>query len=209
MSITAIVMAGGRGKRLKLQGVEKPLVPLQGRPLIEYVVSALKGAREVHDIIVAVSPRNQATKHWAAQRGLETVETPGKGYVMDAHYTLRKRRLQEALFVASDLPLLTSGTINAIISFRRKAAKPCLVTCVKAQRRNDTEAPVTSAYFTRVEGVRLRPVGINIISLGRTAWERLPEAVFVLEEAYEAVNINTLESLRWAEQYLGRKKRHG
>jgi molybdopterin-guanine dinucleotide biosynthesis protein A len=38
--ITGVILAGGRGSRLG--GVDKGLVPLRGRPLVEYVIDALR-----------------------------------------------------------------------------------------------------------------------------------------------------------------------
>ena len=38
--ITGVILAGGRGSRLG--GVDKGLVPLHGRPLIEHVIDALR-----------------------------------------------------------------------------------------------------------------------------------------------------------------------
>lgn len=39
-SVTAIILAGGRGTRM--DGADKGLMPIHGRPLIEYILSALR-----------------------------------------------------------------------------------------------------------------------------------------------------------------------
>ena len=44
MSVTAVVMAGGKGKRMGLP-VEKPLLRVGGKPVVELVVDALRCAR--------------------------------------------------------------------------------------------------------------------------------------------------------------------
>jgi molybdopterin-guanine dinucleotide biosynthesis protein A len=57
--ITGIVLAGGMGRRMG--GVDKGLVPLEGRPLVEHVVARL--APQVDDVIVNA---NQNLERYAA-----------------------------------------------------------------------------------------------------------------------------------------------
>ena len=58
--IYAIVMAGGRGTRLKVN-VEKPLFKLHGKPLIKYVLDNISSSKLVEDVVIAVSPHTQET----------------------------------------------------------------------------------------------------------------------------------------------------
>ena len=58
--IYAIVMAGGRGTRLKVD-VEKPLFKLHGKPLIKYVLDNISSSKLVEDVVIAVSPHTQET----------------------------------------------------------------------------------------------------------------------------------------------------
>ena len=53
--IYAIVMAGGKGTRLKVN-VEKPLFKLHGKPLIKYVLDNISSSKLVEDVVIAVSP---------------------------------------------------------------------------------------------------------------------------------------------------------
>lgn len=50
----AVVLCGGRGIRLRPLTVDtpKPLIPIAGRPIVDYIIDFLKG-HEVHDIRVA------------------------------------------------------------------------------------------------------------------------------------------------------------
>jgi len=50
MGVTALVMAGGRGTRMGTE--EKSLLKVGGKPMVEYVLNALKGAKKVEEIIV-------------------------------------------------------------------------------------------------------------------------------------------------------------
>ena len=58
----AVVMAGGMGKRLGKD--EKPLTLLCGKPLIQYVLEALLGSKNIERIFVATSPRVKRTNEW-------------------------------------------------------------------------------------------------------------------------------------------------
>ena len=55
MSVGAILLAGGTGKRLGLD-VEKPLVPLVGRPLFAWSLEALERCDAVQGIVVVGPP---------------------------------------------------------------------------------------------------------------------------------------------------------
>ncbi len=55
MSVGAILLAGGTGKRLGLD-VEKPLVPLGGRPLFAWSLEALERCDAIQGIVVVGPP---------------------------------------------------------------------------------------------------------------------------------------------------------
>ncbi|MCW4036576.1 MAG: NTP transferase domain-containing protein [Candidatus Bathyarchaeota archaeon] len=46
MGVTALLMAGGKGTRMALRG-EKPLLEVDGKPMIEHVIEALRDAGKV------------------------------------------------------------------------------------------------------------------------------------------------------------------
>ncbi len=56
MSVVALIMAGGRGERMRLSGVDvpKPLVPVLGTPLLERNVRALQ-RHGIEEIVVSVA----------------------------------------------------------------------------------------------------------------------------------------------------------
>lgn len=54
-TVTAVVLAGGRGKRLG--GKDKGLIPFEGKPLIEYILAAISPQA---DAVIINANRNQA-----------------------------------------------------------------------------------------------------------------------------------------------------
>src|ERR1700712_2266197 len=51
----ALIVAAGRGERLG-SGRPKALVPLCGRPMLEWSVAALRAVAGVHEIVIALPP---------------------------------------------------------------------------------------------------------------------------------------------------------
>ena len=46
-----MVTAGGKGTRIAELGQEKPLIQIHGRPIVDYVLEALAGSKEVAEIV--------------------------------------------------------------------------------------------------------------------------------------------------------------
>ncbi|WP_296862053.1 NTP transferase domain-containing protein [uncultured Methanobrevibacter sp.] len=80
--IYGIVMAGGRGTRLKTP-VEKPLFRLHNKPLIKYVLDNLNSSKLVEKIIIATSPNTPKTVDYIKNFNHEILDTPGVDYIHD------------------------------------------------------------------------------------------------------------------------------
>ena len=66
-NITAVILAGGFGTRIKdlLGDLPKPMVPVNGKPFIEWIIRWLK-AQGVRDIIISAGYRSEALeKHFS------------------------------------------------------------------------------------------------------------------------------------------------
>jgi adenosylcobinamide-phosphate guanylyltransferase len=61
MKVPALIMAGGKGKRMRLP-VEKPLLPFLGKPLIDWVVEAVESAEKVSEFYVVTSGNTPETE---------------------------------------------------------------------------------------------------------------------------------------------------
>ena len=121
----ALVMAGGRGSRLKMG--EKPLVTLFGRPLIDYVTAALRGS-QVQRILVATTDNVPKTRLWAESRELEVVETAGRGFVADMVSAVLAAGITDpVMIVMADLPLVTADLIDDIVDIYEQRPEPALL----------------------------------------------------------------------------------
>ena len=104
-----LVMAGGKGTRMDISN-EKLLLEYK-KPVIFHVIDALKNSHCFSQVIVATSPNSPDTKHVLEQNKIETLSTPGNGYVNDLNFLLQK--MSGSVFVTSgDLPLLDEEIIQ-------------------------------------------------------------------------------------------------
>jgi len=104
-----LVMAGVKGTRMNISK-EKLLLEYK-KPVIFHVIDALKNSHCFSQVIVATSPNSPDTKHVLEQNRIETLSTPGNGYVNDLNFLLQK--MSGSVFVTSgDLPLLDEEIIQ-------------------------------------------------------------------------------------------------
>jgi adenosylcobinamide-phosphate guanylyltransferase len=201
----AVLMAGGMGKRLGKD--EKPLTDLAGKPMIEYVLSALSGSKNIQRIFVATSPRVPGTAVWLSaprnkRNGIRTISTPGDGFVKDMVLAVEEAGISgPVLIIMADLPLVTSELIDRIIERYQEAGTSALSVymkldvCTKLGLRPDT-------VFHRNNGF-IVPCGINILDADRIREEQ-EDYNLILDDEELALNVNARSDLDACEHFLKR-----
>ncbi|MCX8175664.1 MAG: NTP transferase domain-containing protein [Candidatus Bathyarchaeota archaeon] len=203
MKVNALVMAGGRGERLKVEE-EKPLLKLKGKPLIQYVVEALKKVVAVDRIVVVTSKYTPKTASMVQSLQVEVLEAPGKGYIADLCYAVKKLGLKGPIMVVSaDLPLISHEVLNMVIEYFKQRGKPAL--SVMVSRQVFERLGLTPSLTLNVNGNLLVPAGINIVSDEIIGGGGIEEEKMVLDVEEVAVNVNTVEDLNVAEKLLSLK----
>ena len=192
MGIKALVMAGGKGTRMALRG-EKPLLKVGSKPMIEHVLRALKNAEKVDDVVVAVSEHTPKTAKFVKGFPVKVLKTPGKGYVSDVQYAVRKLNLETVLTISADLPLVTGEIIDKIIEGYRLCDKPTLTVMVPMETKE--RLGLGGEYILETGNKRLVPAGINVIDGRKIDEGELEEEILVIEEEGIAVNVNTPHDL--------------
>jgi N-acetyl-alpha-D-muramate 1-phosphate uridylyltransferase len=102
----AMILAAGRGERLRpyTDSVPKPLLPVAGKPLIEYHIEALVRAG-IREIVINVSHLGeQIMAHIGS----------GKRWQIDIQYSVEPQALETAGGIAKALPLLQSPTFIVV-----------------------------------------------------------------------------------------------
>jgi adenosylcobinamide-phosphate guanylyltransferase len=203
--VVALVMAGGKGTRMKLTQ-EKPLIKVCGKPVIEYVLSALKDAKKIDSTIVATTNCTPKTTKLMKQLGVQVIETPGKDYVSDMGYAVQTLKLGVFLAIAADLPLVRSEMIDAVVERYEHCGKPALTVAVPLETK--TKLGMSIEYSFKMDDKDVVPVGINVIDgHKRYGDEWLDQDIYVLNQEELAVNINTVQELQLAERMLSNGKK--
>ena len=202
MGVVALVMAGGKGTRMHL-AEEKPLIKISGKPLIEYVIDALKNARKIDSIVVAVSGCTPKTAEFLRQFPVKVLETPGKDYVSDMGYASQNLKLGVFLAIAADLPMVTSQVLDSIVERYECSGKPALTVAVPLETK--TKLCMSVEYSFKMDDREVVPVGINVIDGSkRYGDEWLDQDIYLLDLPELAVNINTVRELRLAERLISK-----
>ncbi len=206
MAVTALIMAGGKGTRMKNQE-EKPLIKIDDKSFIEHVINALKNSKKIDRVIVAVSKHTPETAKRAKELSIEVIETSGKDYVIDLREAVKKLRLEHLITVSADLPLLKSKTIDRIIEHYENCGKPVMAVMVPAERFECLGVSID--LILNYKGKRLVPAGINVLDgdkVKREEFEKeLDQEIFIMDSE-EFVNINTPKDLMVAKQLLSLRK---
>ncbi len=201
MVVTALVMAGGKGTRLGL-AKEKPLLQVDGKPVIALVLSALQEAKLVGSVVVAVSPNTPKTAEYLRNVDVTVLETPGKEYISDMDFAVKALGKPTVLVIGADLPLLTGEVVDEIVAHFFDCGKPALAVAVPQGTRE--ELGLADGYAFDYCGERLVYAGINVLDGKRIDDAELEEAVYVLDKKEVAVNINTVDEIRIAVEQLAK-----
>jgi adenosylcobinamide-phosphate guanylyltransferase len=202
MGVTAVVMAGGKGTRLRLS-VEKPLLEVGGKPAIERVLRSLLAAKKVDAVVVAVTDSSPKTASFVSKFPVKVVKTPGRDYIFDMQFVVRKLGLEHVLTVAADLPLITSEIIDSIAEGYERCGKPALAVVVP--RETKKRLGMGEEYAFSLGEQLVVPTGVNVIDGRRIEEEELEQDFYVSERKELAINVNTLVELKIAEEFFSKR----
>jgi len=203
MGVVALVMAGGKGTRMS-GSEEKLLLKVRGRPMIDYVLDALKNAAGIDRIIVTVGKHTPQTARRVRRFSFEIFETPGLDFVSDMRYAIKDLGLGDVLIISADLPLVSSEFIGDVLRRYKQCGKPCLSVMTTEEFYSKTRPKEDLGRS------QLVPTGINVIDGERIDEPELEQENFITTAIDVAVNVNTFEDLRQAELLLDQveKRRH-
>jgi adenosylcobinamide-phosphate guanylyltransferase len=199
MGVTALVMAGGRGSRIAIDE-EKPVLQLVGRPVILYVLAALRDAKKVKSIAVAISNHTPKTAKLMKELSVTTVQTPGKEYVSDMGYAVKSLKLETVLSIGADLPLITGEVVDAVLESYERCGKSALTVVVPVETKEKLR--LSSDYTFSIGDRLVVPAGINVIDGKEIENAEIDQEICLLDDEKVAVNINTLQDLQIAEELI-------
>jgi adenosylcobinamide-phosphate guanylyltransferase len=208
MKIPALIMAGGKGKRMGL-AIEKPLLPFLSKPLIEWAVDAVKSAKKVSELYIVTSENAPETEKKCLKDGLKIIRTDGKSYHDDLMQAILKAQLLcPVLTMPADLPALTGKFIDKVISNFENQGKDALAVFVPIETREKLELSISST--DEYKSTWYAVSGVNIINGARIRDEgKIETSAMITEEIEVLLNINTLKDLEIAEKIMQGRKEHG
>ena len=184
-----LVMAGGKGTRMDISN-EKLLLEYK-KPVIFHVIDALKNSHCFSQVIVATSPNSPDTKHVLEQNRIETLSTPGNGYVNDLNFLLQK--MSGSVFVTSgDLPLLDEEIIQIMTE---KFNSKNVWTSFLVSKKFLNSLGLESSLLVNSDNIECTYTGISIINVNKLELGNWPSPVkenyIILDDKRIAFNLNT------------------
>jgi bifunctional UDP-N-acetylglucosamine pyrophosphorylase / glucosamine-1-phosphate N-acetyltransferase len=125
----AIILAAGKGKRMA-SDLPKVLVPVCGRPMIRYVIDAVRAAG-TQRIVAVIGYRGDLVRHeLAGQRDIEFVEQTeqlGTGHAVMMCRTKLAEHVGPVLILAGDSPMVQVTSLRALLAEFKTRQPACLL----------------------------------------------------------------------------------
>jgi len=201
MNVPALIMAGGKGKRIGLP-VEKPLLPFLGKPLIDWVAEAVACAEKVLEFYVVTSMNTPGTEKHCLSKKWKVLRTDAKGYHEDLKQAVLMAGLTgSVLTIPADLPAVTSKFLDKVISQFEVCGKDFFAVFVPIQTRERFGLSVSSTDEYKGEWYAVS--GVNIVNGAKIQGEgKIETSAIITKDAEVLLNINTLKDLEIAERII-------
>jgi GTP:adenosylcobinamide-phosphate guanylyltransferase len=221
--IFCVLMCGGKGTRLKKTfglDIEKPLIKLKNKTLIEYPINVLIRSSKFERIFAAVSSNTQKTREFIESNygdKVTLIETMGREYSEDYLKTIKyfkemenekKLGIKKILFLPIDIPLISLDTLTQLIAIDQE--KPCL-TIVLEKGFVKSVGILPSEYELVIDNKICCYSGISIMDIKKVdmglgnnteGFAPIDEEYKTLNRVEIACNTNTFEDLKTAEKFL-------
>ena len=181
-----LVMAGGKGSRMEFPAPEKLLLEYE-KPIIFHVIDSLNDSHCFSKVFAATSPNSPDTKYELEQRGIETLDTQGNGYVNDLNFLLQK--MDGFVFVVSgDLPLLDEAIIQKLIELNSGN----VWTSFLVSKKFLNHLGLKSNLLINYDNIDCVHTGISIVNADKIQnLDPVKENYIILDDKRIAFNLNT------------------
>jgi adenosylcobinamide-phosphate guanylyltransferase len=206
MKVPALIMAGGKGKRMGLP-VEKPLLPFLGKPLVDWVAEAVACAKKVSTFYVVTSANTPETEKHCISKGWNVLRTDAQGYHNDLKQAVLKAGLMDAvLTMPADVPAITGRFLDKVVDEFEVCQKEYLAVFVPIKARQDLGLSISSTDEYKGEWYAVS--GINIVNGTKCQEEgKIETCAIITQETEVLLNINTLKDLEISEKIMRKAKK--
>lgn len=119
-NIAVVILAAGKGKRMKNPNMAKVMYEVGGKPMIEYVVETSRSINPSRIIVVVGWQRQMIMEYFKGKNHLlefaVQLEQLGTGHAVMQVEKLLSNFTGAVLVLSGDVPLLSQNTINNLIS---------------------------------------------------------------------------------------------
>ena len=124
MNLTVIILAAGKGSRMKNKnpGQTKVTIPILGKPIVQYVIDAIKGVKP-KTIVTIIGYGGEYTKKVIGKQTkfVWQHEQKGTGHaVLQAKKYIQNNKDAYTLVLCGDAPLIRTSTLKNLISYHVK-----------------------------------------------------------------------------------------
>jgi adenosylcobinamide-phosphate guanylyltransferase len=204
MKVPALIMAGGKGKRMGLP-VEKPLLPFLNKPLVDWVAEAVASAQNISEFYVVTSTNAPETEKHCQSKGWKVLRTEAKGYHNDLKQAVLAADLMgPVLTIPADLPAVTGKFLDKIVDEFEDCGKDFFAVFIPIPTREGLGLSVSS--IDEYKGEWYAVSGVNIVNGAKIQGEgKIKTSALITKEVEVLLNINTLKDLEIAEKIMQNK----
>ena len=170
MKVDAVVLAGGDGAVIDPTSRFKGLLPIAGRPMVEWIVDALRAADSVHEVAVVV-PTAENLGPWADK--VDKLVVSDGSFAENVLAGVRAFRVDRPLLIATgDIPALLPEAVDDFVSTSLASGAEVTYPLV---RKEDMLAqfPGSERTFVKIAGGSV--TGGNVVMLTPEVAERNTE----------------------------------
>jgi adenosylcobinamide-phosphate guanylyltransferase len=204
--LSAVVVAGGHGVRNGEIRQETAMIPALGRPSIDYVLEALRGCKEVSEVIVSVTGSMPLTEAHVHSRGYPAVNGPEARSIADLGMVMQLVSTPFVLVVPANLPLLRSESIDAVVDAFYRSKRSSLLVGVPIDDVQEVIADPTMVMD--MDGVRAVPCGVRIMDRDLMMGRSPSDVAYLVTDLEDfAVDVNTVGQLEIVERIMSARRR--
>lgn len=202
----AAMMCGGKGSRMEnFIDIEKPLLEVKGKTMVERVLDALVQSRDFDKIFGVISSNTPKTNvfvsYYLSWSTVDIIKTEGKSYSTDLSIVLNNLKPSTIFVIPADLPLLNPKIIHKIIS-RYKPGLPCV--SIISDKQFVVNMGIKPSLILNINSKEYCHTGITIVDSSKVeGFTTVKEYYVIMNEKEVVVNVNTRGELEIAERLLG------
>jgi adenosylcobinamide-phosphate guanylyltransferase len=181
-----IVMAGGKGSRMNLDG-EKLLLKYK-KPVVLHVIDALVNSKCFSKIFAITSSNSPKTKKLLEENNVDLFNTPGNGYVEDLNLVLKSLN-DFVLITSADLPFLDEDIVKDIVN---QCNSENVWTTILTTKKFMESLHLSSNYWLNFDNQQCCYTGISLVNAKNiSTLENISEKFIIIDDKRVAFNLNT------------------